>query len=289
MKRLKQIVSQVKEHADSEVSKQVNDLLWQLICYSPKMPLRLHQEQFLNTAEHFTVTVCDKYFTNTNLTVNAFKWGRGAKKVLITHGWGSKAADFTEMISALTANTGLQVIAFDAPGCGSSEGDLTNILLIAAAAEAVIAATGTPHVIVGHSAGAMANVVTLTKLNINPGLLISITPIILLQENFLKTMDAANVSAENQQEFLRTFNEKYGRWPSSFNMTDLYTFGPDQNHWLAYDEHDMTLPHEYLQSFLAKHPDIRTQNFDNAGHAAIIKNPEAIAAVVREVNGIVGR
>ncbi|MBD1393765.1 alpha/beta fold hydrolase [Mucilaginibacter glaciei] len=286
MKTLKQIVSQVKHIAGGPVSTQVTDLLWKLICYSPKMPLRLRQEQFLNKAEQFKVTVCDKYFTNTNLTINAFKWGSGPNKILITHGWGSKAADFTEMITALLENTGNQVIAFDAPGCGSSEGDLSSILLIAEAAEAVIQKIGTPDVVIGHSAGAMANVVTLAKLSALPRLLISITPMILLHENFLRTMETAGVSPENQQGFLKSFSEKYGRWPASFNLTDLYQFSAGLNHWLAYDPHDMTLPDEYLQKFLAVHPEIRTRNYEDAGHAAIIKNSALINDVVAEISTI---
>ncbi|WP_374948405.1 hypothetical protein [Mucilaginibacter sp.] len=48
----------------------------------------------------------------------------------------------------------------------------------------------------------------------------------------------------------------------------------------------MTLPHEYLQQFLKEHPEIRTCNYDNAGHAAIIKNPGMIADLVSEINKI---
>ncbi len=51
------------------------------------------------------------------------------RKLLITTGWGSKAADFSELIQALRAIDDLEIIAFDAPGNGSSEGELSNLLL----------------------------------------------------------------------------------------------------------------------------------------------------------------
>ncbi|WP_374948404.1 alpha/beta hydrolase [Mucilaginibacter sp.] len=211
MKKLKQIVSQVRELGRQPTTPQLIEMLWRLICYPPKMPLRLHQEQLLSQAEKFTVGVHDQYFTNGLLTVNGFKWGSGKNSILITHGWGSKAADFAEMITALLELEDVEIIAFDAPACGSSEGELSNILLFVAAAKAVIQKFGPPYVVIGHSAGGLANVVTLNELAITPKLLISITPIILLHENFLKTMENAGVAEHSRKAFLDSFEERYGR------------------------------------------------------------------------------
>jgi len=37
-------------------------MLWQYICYSPKMPARLLQQQMLDKSEMLTLTVNDEYF-----------------------------------------------------------------------------------------------------------------------------------------------------------------------------------------------------------------------------------
>jgi hypothetical protein len=285
MKKLKQIVNDVKSLiAESASPAQLTDMLWQLICYPPKMPLRLQQEQLLSEAEKFTVTVFDEYFTKKDLQINGFKWGNGKYRVLITHGWGSKAADFTEMITALRENKDLEIIAFDAPASGSSEGELSNLLLFVKAAKAVIQKTGVPNVVIGHSFGSIANVMALNDLNIIPSLLISLTPFILLQENFIKTMTAAGVPANAQEAFLQDFNDHYGVPASYYNMPDMYKFDSKLNHWLAYDEHDMILPYSYLKDFLASHPTIRSHNYDNAGHERIIKSAQVISDLVVEVN-----
>ncbi len=157
MKKLKQIITQVKTFPTDKPD-ELNDLLWQLICYSPKMPVRLLQEQLLNEAERFSLTVTDDYFANKELQFNGFKWGNGQFKVLITHGWGSKAADFTEIITALKEVNDLEIIAFDAPGNGSSEGELSNLLLFSEAVKSIILKYGKPDFVIGHSLGAMANV-----------------------------------------------------------------------------------------------------------------------------------
>ena len=134
MKKLRQIFTEVKTSI-AQTPEEFNQLLWQLICYSPKMPVRFQQQHLLDEAEKFTLQAKDDYFAHKNLAFNGFKWGNGKHTILITHGWGSKAADFTELITALLEIDGLEIIAFDAPGNGSSEGDLSNLLLYIEAVE----------------------------------------------------------------------------------------------------------------------------------------------------------
>ncbi|MFD0766564.1 alpha/beta fold hydrolase [Mucilaginibacter lutimaris] len=287
MKKLKQIIQEVKTLVAQNKPAELNAMLWQLICYPPKMPLRLQQEQLLTEAETFNVTVPDPYFTHKPLQVNGFKWGKGSNRVLISHGWGSKAMDFDGLITTLKEDPRLQIIAFDAPANGSSEGDLSNLLLFANAVKAVIAATGKPDIAIGHSFGTMANVAALCELGIKPKLLISIAPFILLQENFIRSMSAAGVPAEAQQAFLDDFKLRYGIYPSTYAMQNLYKFDDTLNHWLAYDEHDAMLPDAYLQAFLKEHPSIRTKNFRNAGHERIIKSADVIRDVVEQVSGVI--
>jgi pimeloyl-ACP methyl ester carboxylesterase len=289
MKRFKQIIADVKERVANHNTAGMTPLLWQFICYPPKIPLRLHQDQLLAKATKFSVTVNDPYFTDSQLTINGFKWGEGKTRILISHGWGSKAADFTELINALLEIPDLEIVSHDAPANGSSDGDLSNLLLFVNAIKAVITETGTPDIAIGHSFGAMANVVALRELDIKPELLISIAPFILLQENFIKNMTALDVSTEAQQAFLDDFKARYGIYPSHYNMPDLYQFNDSLNHWLAYDDNDMMLPDAYLQSFLKDHQTIRTKNYSGAGHERIIKLPEVIGDVVAEVRSIVDR
>ncbi|MFA6248245.1 MAG: alpha/beta hydrolase [Mucilaginibacter sp.] len=286
MKKLKQIIEQVKTLIAENNPYELNKMLWQLICYPPKIPLRLHQEQLFSEAEKFTVTVNDPYFTNQQLNINGFKWGNGKHRVLLSHGWGSKAADFDGLINALRENKDLQIVAFDAPANGSSDGDLSNLLLFANAVKAVIAATGEPDITIGHSFGTMANVSTLTELHITPKLLVSIAPFILLQENFIRSMTAVGVPADAQQAFLDDFKSRYGIYPSEYAMQKLYTFDDALNHWLAYDDLDAMLPDAYLQDFLKAHPSIKTKNYSGAGHERIIKSAELIADVVERVNEV---
>ena len=126
MKRLKQIANELKlTQANPDAA-----LMREFIFYSPKMPLRLHQEQLIAVSKQFSLQVFDTYFTNTEVSINCFSWGNGKRKVLLTHGWASKALDFYELIIELLKIDNLEIIAFDAPGNGSSISEFSNSLRV---------------------------------------------------------------------------------------------------------------------------------------------------------------
>jgi len=161
MKKLKQIIQTVKASTDD--SPGLNDLLWQLICYSPKMPVRMRQQQLLDESEKHSLYALDEFFVKRDLLFNTFKWGSGSKRIIITHGWGSKAADFSELITALREIPDTEIIAFDAPGNGSSEGELSNLELYVHAVAAIIKHYGKPDVMIGHSLGGITNVMAVAQ------------------------------------------------------------------------------------------------------------------------------
>ncbi|MES2111931.1 MAG: alpha/beta hydrolase [Bacteroidota bacterium] len=288
MKKLKQIIQQVKAFPAGDQDG-LTSLLWQLICYSPKMPVRLQQEQLLNEAEKFTLQVNDDYFAKRKLTFNGFKWGNGKHQILLTHGWGSKAADWIDVISALRTLPDTQVIAFDAPGNGSSEGELSNLLLFAEAVKAISLAYGKPDVLIGHSLGAMANIKAVEELGYAPALLASLTPLIRLKENFEASMNLAEVGKPAQAAFLKSFEELFKKPAAYYNLNDRYTFDARMNHWLAYDHLDAISPYAYLEEFLSARPFIRTTAYDGAGHERILKSAEMIEGLTEEVRQVLSR
>jgi pimeloyl-ACP methyl ester carboxylesterase len=280
MKKLKQVFNHIKALQGGEVEN-MTELLWQLICYSPKMPVRHQAQQLLNEAEPFSLEVDDPHFSKSTLKFNGFTWGDGQRKILITHGWGSKASDFAELITALKSIDDTQLIAFDAPGNGSSEGELSNLLLFAKAAQAVIKTFGAPDVIIGHSLGAMANAIAIKETGIKPALLISIAPLINLKENFIASLNAADVSPIWQDKFFTNFEALFNMDASGFTLNNLYPAGSVGRHWLAYDPEDKIAPFPFLKSFLTVHPEVETSVYENLGHEKIIKDENVIADLVR--------
>lgn len=282
MKNYKQIIAQFQTPGIEQTAG-FNSLLWQLICYSPKIPLRLHQEQLLDKAIKFTLPVTDEFFTGGELLFNGFIWGIGTRKILITHGWGSKAADFTDLITRLSAIDDVQVIAFDAPGNGSSQGGLSNLLLYVQAVKAVVAHTGKPDVVIGHSLGAMANVIAFTQLKVLPQLLLSLTPLVRLKENFEATMSQFGVPKQKQATFMEEFEARFKDAASSFNLLEKYGFGAELKHWVAYDKDDQISPYAYMGKFLQANPLIKSTNYEGVGHDKVLRS----AALIDDLEAMV--
>jgi pimeloyl-ACP methyl ester carboxylesterase len=286
MKKFKHILTRVRDLA-AEDGPQLNELLWELILYSPKIPVRPHQQQVLDEAGKFTLKIRDEYLTHTELTVNGFKWGTGKTKILLTHGWASKAADFSELITALRKLNDVTLYAFDVPGNGSSEAELSHLLLYINAVKATMQAFGQPDILIGHSLGCMANVAALQQAgNSSCSLMISLAPLIRLEENFVASMDAVQVSSAAKNAFMEHFKAFFKRPASDLNLDKVYVTDDRLKHWLAYDEEDTIAPHAYLEEFLQAHPSITAVPFNHTGHDKLLRDPAVIAHALHQISSL---
>ncbi len=82
------------------------------------------------------------------------------RTVLLVHGWGSRAARFRRLATALLAR-GFDVVALDGPGHGASEGRTTFMPTFVAALSTVGRRFGPFHGVVGHSFGGAASAIAL--------------------------------------------------------------------------------------------------------------------------------
>lgn len=276
MKIVKQIIAEIK-NTKYEDTDQLQDLILRYICYAPKMPLRIFQEHLLERAEKTTLKVHDEYFSGQELTFQAFRWGKGSRKIVLTHGWGSKAGDLYEMIIALEQIDDVEIIAFDAPGNGASEGSLSSLLLFVEAVKAIVALYGMPEVTVGHSLGAMANIIAMEQLQIHPKQMISIAPLIDLKKNFEGSMNALAIPQASQYGFFERFEERFKRPASNYNLLDWSVFTTEiSKHWVAYDANDLVSPYLFMKAFLGSNSLIESTNYFDSGHERIIKSPTMI-------------
>lgn len=276
MKTYKQRLLEVRKAEDPQV---LLKALWNYISFPIRLPNRPHQEALLAEASRFSMQVEDPYFAMKKLSFQGYIWGSGSRKIYLTHGWSSKAADFTEIITALLLLDDVQIIAFDALANGSSEGELSNLMLYVKPLEAIIDRYGMPEVLIGHSLGAMANVVALKAFEAQPKLLISITPVIELADNFTGMMNHAGVHPADQARWFQDFLDYYKLPVSYFDMKSLYSELPSTKHLVFYDDNDEMLPYAQLTGFLLQHPELITKNFSAAGHYRILRDPAFIEAL----------
>jgi pimeloyl-ACP methyl ester carboxylesterase len=281
MKHLKHVIQSIKQQDES--SKELQKLIWELICYSPKMPLRLHQQQLINLSEQIQLKAYDKYFSEKELSFPCFIWGEGAQTILLIHGWGSKALDFYDLIKGLLILPDVKVIAFDAPGHGSAEGNLSNLFLFAEAIKEIEKLYGIPDVMIGHSLGGMAAIRVLHETREYPTHLITIAPLINLKENFKGSMTNVDVSSDNQQLFLDDFETLYQKSINDFHVQEMYDFADSVKHMLIYEQNDTVTPVADIEEFLDQHPEVIPMKNDHTSHAKIISDAEVISQIVQQL------
>lgn len=96
------------------------------------------------------------YFHLNDKKVNGYRWNHPqTKKAMILHGFGSAAHKFEDYATMLT-DRGFEVLAFDAPAHGDSEGERTNAIEYCAMIKKVIAEYGMPESFLAHSFGGIS-------------------------------------------------------------------------------------------------------------------------------------
>ena len=87
--------------------------------------------------------------------LSALAWGESERKVLLVHGWESRATQMSGFVDELV-NAGYQVIAIDGPAHGHSQGRRANPYLFAQAVTSAYQTLGPFEGVVGHSMGGNA-------------------------------------------------------------------------------------------------------------------------------------
>ena len=87
--------------------------------------------------------------------LSAIVWGGSNRKVLVVHGWESRATQLSGFVDVLV-NQGFEVVALDGPAHGASSGERANPWLFSQAVSQAIQAVGPFEAILGHSMGGNA-------------------------------------------------------------------------------------------------------------------------------------
>ncbi|MET9677972.1 alpha/beta hydrolase [Streptomyces sp. NPDC006482] len=108
-------------------------------------------------------------------TVVTYQWGDGKRKVLVVHGWESRASRFAKIIGGLV-ELGYSPISFDAPGHGESTGRTTNIAEYLKILTLLHREHGDFEAVVAHSLGVTATFLSMQH-GLRTGRIAAISPV----------------------------------------------------------------------------------------------------------------
>lgn len=120
---------------------------YELFSSPRKGQIKPEQEIFLNKAK----TTSIEYNSN---KIQTYHWKGEGKTVILIHGWDSNTHRWKDLIKDLQKEN-YNIIAFDAPAHGYSEGKLLNVLMYSKCLNRMLKLYR-PEFVIGHSVGAMA-------------------------------------------------------------------------------------------------------------------------------------
>lgn len=223
-------------------------------------------------SDAFTVIVAGK-------KVQCYQWGNADKTVLLIHGWAGRATQFRRFIKPLQA-AGYQVVGFDGPAHGQSEGKQTNILEFEEVLRQIYERTGAPDAIIAHSfGGGVALHAAMNGLPVNT--LVNIASPTIGDEIINTYLRAIGGSEKTKEYFKRELLRRYGKpFDEYTSLHAIRNLTQPINLLLVYDEDDKEVSLKHPLALMELYPDAVLHQTKGLGHTRILKDDGVIGRIV---------
>jgi pimeloyl-ACP methyl ester carboxylesterase len=229
-----------------------------IFCKPIKLQIGEKQIQQLKEAAFATVNVNGE-------TVQIYKWGNGAKKVLLVHGWSSYSLRWKFFIDRLQQQD-VTVYAFDAVGHGLSTGKQLNVFINATTIAAVVEKTGTIDTLFAHSFGAFS---AIYALDLKPGLPIKECIMMAAAENADSFFDfykqTLGLTDATTNAIIDEFIALLGNYPGYYKAS-LFAKKLQQPCLIIHDKFDNETPYQGAVDIHANWKNAQLITTENIGH-----------------------
>jgi pimeloyl-ACP methyl ester carboxylesterase len=240
-----------------------------------RLRLPPRERVWINSAERDYVTSPD------NALVAVYRWGRKGPRILLMHGWNSRATQLCSFIEPLR-QAGYQVIAFDAPAHGRSPGQRTDLIEIAHALRAVSVRYGPFEGIVAHSFGVAAATYALRHLGVTAHRVVGISSPGRMPYLFNRFCELLGLPSRAREAFEARVMERFGRdvWEqlSPEANVELLDNVPAL---LIHDNQDNEVTPGQAEILHQAWPGSHLLRTDGLGHLKILRDSSVIASTVR--------
>ena len=216
-------------------------------------------------------------------TVNGFKWttpvNNSDKTILICHGFDSSSYRFADYIQPLL-DEGFNVIAFDAPGHGTSTGKTITVLLYRSMIKLADEKHGPFYGIMAHSFGGLAAVLALEEdkeLACRKLVLIApSTETIHAIETFFNYL---KLTSSVRKEFIKLIEDLSGNPPHWFSVSRAIHNILPQTLWI-HDKQDTITPFSHLEHLTIDQPShVTFEITEGFGHSPY-RQPEILKKII---------
>lgn len=242
--------------------------------FSTGRPKRVHptERAVIDDATPSTIRVNGK-------RIAVYTWGTGPRPVLLVHGWQGRAAEFAELVRELRAKD-RTIIAFDAPGHGSSGGRRPDIRDFADVISALGHQYGDFEAIVAHSFGGPAAALAIRR-GTRARRLVSIggvAELSYLATSFGRMLD---LGPRTMDGLMRKIEQRRFRAVPDLWTTLSATTAPlaEIPLLIIHDRDDVVVAHSQAEALTAAHPHSVTLFTSGLGHHRILRDDTVLDAV----------
>ncbi len=252
-------------------STRVAEIIWGYFTKPIQPRFTASQEEIMDQAQKGVMK-----YKGFNLTT--YKWGNGSKKVLLSHGWNSKIADFRRMINQFVAN-GYSVEGIDMKAHGKSEGIRSVLPEFRDVLKQYILQQGKFEALVGYSLGGIAAGITTHELSedLRPDQLFLIATPPYTRYFFEHVVkNDAGCNHEIYVKLVDMMEEHFGESIDYFDLRDKKEVLSNIEMHLIYDEDDQTVPFSKGEEMRSHFPTAHWVHTKGLGHYKVIAYHEVI-------------
>lgn len=233
------------------------------------------EREVLKTAKSF-------HFESGGRRLAAWRWGTEGPTALLVHGWEGRGTQLGAFVAPLLA-AGYQVVAYDGPGHGDSEGKLSSMPEKINALHDLQTKIGPVHALVAHSAGAACGAYALSK-GFQAERFVAVSPPTDLQQ-FAHGIGQAlgltrNVLDRMQARIEKRFNIRWEQYRAIEIAPKMTTPLLVVHDW---DDHEV--PWSGGAAIVKAWPNAELQTTHGLGHRRILRHPQVVESVVAFVVG----
>ncbi len=214
----------------------------------------------------------------------AMQWGEGPA-VLLAHGWNGRGTQLGAFVEPLRRR-GYRVVAFDAPGHGNTSGHRATLTAFADSLSAVARAVGPVHAVIGHSAGALAAMLSQVA-GLDAGRLVLLAPPSGPHDWVDNLAMQLELGDDVKQRIIDRIEDFMARWPSIRGPEVARSV--DAPVLVCHDQNDPHVDWEIARAIVEAAPNAALVTTHGLGHHRILRDPDVVDRVVDFVDDTVPR
>lgn len=210
-------------------------------------------------------------------TLAGWRWGNSGPRVLLVHGWDSRASHLGRFIEPL-CRRGFQVVAFDGPAHGDSEGTSSSVVHYGRALLRITSECGPFHGVIAHSVGSPATLYAFRH-GMRVKCSVHIAGPSSLDRVLQRLAYATGIDAQGEAQLRAMFEKHIGGPVSQMDLEELAPFLTHSG-LILHDPADREIPYEESERLRDAWPSARLVPVQGVGHRRIILQKEVVDAAV---------